>query len=342
MSLPSAPRQLVDAGGQPLFGRYQGAPGAPAWAQLAPPHARGRFWRRLHHKRWHFVSLVTDELFVGLAIIDIGWSNSAFAYAFDRRRGEIVDAFSPIGLPGVTAFVGATADEGAWFALPGRRVAIVPDGAGAHRLRLRAGRFRIDAEYGARYHVRSDARYDARSGGAGPRLLAVGQVRDGGSVHTTQKSPGLRLAGSAEAGGRRFSLDGGVASFDYSNGLLGRRTAWRWISAHDRRLGLNLQSGYFGDAENALWIDGELVPLGTVRTDIEPGGAWTMATNDGLLDLRFTPEGTRRDDKNLLLAESRLTQHVGRFDGWVKAGPDAPACQVSGLTGLAEDYSARW
>lgn len=326
MSLPNAPRDLVDAGGQPLFGRYQGAPGAPAWAQLEPPHARGRLWRRLHHKRWHFVSLVSDELFVGLAIIDIGWSNSAFAYAFDRGRGEIVDAFSAIGLPGVTAFVGATADEEAWFALPGRRIAIEPDGDGGHRLRLRAGRFRIDAQYG----------------GAGPRLLAVGQVRDGGSVHTTQKSPGLLLAGRAEAGGRRFSLDGGVASFDYSNGLLGRRTAWRWISAHGRRLGLNLQSGYFGDAENALWIDGELVPLGAVRTDVEAGGAWSMATNDGLLDLRFTPEGTRRDDKNLLLAESRLTQHVGRFDGWVKAGPDAPPRKVSGLTGLAEDYSARW
>ena len=326
MSLPAAPRQVVGAGGQPLFGRYQGAAAAPAWTDLAPPHARGPLWRRLHHKRWHFVSLVTDELFVGLAIIDIGWSNSAFAYAFDRTRREIVDAFSPLGLPGVTAAVGATVQEGAWFALPGRRIAIEADGPHGHRLRLRAGRFRIDAEYG----------------GAGPRLLAVGPVNDGGAVHTTQKSPGLALCGRAEAGGRRFRLDGGVASFDYSNGLLGRRTAWRWISGHARGLGFNLQSGYFGDAENALWLDGELIALGPVATAIDAGGAWTMATGDGRLDLRFTPEGTRRDDKRLLLADSRLTQHVGRFDGWVKAAPGAPARPVAGLTGLAEDYSARW
>lgn len=326
MSLPAAPRQVVGADGQPLFGRYLGAAAAPAWTGLAPPHARGPLWRRLHHKRWHFVSLVTDELFVGLAIIDIGWSNSAFAYAFDRTRREIVDAFSPLGLPGLTASVGATVQEGAWFALPGRRIAIEADGPHGHRLRLRAGRFRIDAGYG----------------GAGPRLLAVGPVNDGGAVHTTQKSPGLGLCGWAEAGGRRFRLDGGVASFDYSNGLLGRRTAWRWISGHTRGLGFNLQSGYFGDAENALWLDGELIPLGAVASAIDAGGAWTMATGDGLLDLRFTPEGTRRDDKRLLLADSRLTQHVGRFDGWVKAGPGAPARSVSGLTGLAEDYSARW
>ena len=327
MSLPSAPRQVVDAGGRPLFGRYRGVTGAPAWADLAPPHARGAVWRRLHHKRWHFVSLVTDELFVGLTIIDIGWSNSSFAYAFDRARGEIVEAFSPVGLPGMTAFVGATVDEGAWFAMPGRRLAIEADGGGGHRLRLRAGRFRIEAEYGS---------------GVGPCLLAVGPVKDGGAVHTTQKSPGLALAGWAEAGGRRYRLDGGVASFDYSNGLLGRRTGWRWISAHKQALGFNLQSGYFGDAENALWVDGELVPLGPVRIAVDAGGAWDMDTGDGLLALRFRPEGTRRDDKNLLLAGSRLTQHVGRFDGWVKAAPGAPARAISGLTGLAEDYSARW
>ncbi|XYJ12233.1 DUF2804 domain-containing protein [Telluria sp. B2] len=328
MSLPSAPRQVVDAGGRPLFGRYRGLTGAPAWADLAPPHARGALWRRLHHKRWHFVSLVTDELFVGLTVIDIGWSNSCFAYAFDRARGEIVEAFSPVGLPGMTAFVGATVGEGAWFAMPGRRIAIEPDGDGGHRLRLRAGRFRIEADYGG--------------AGAGPCLLAVGPVKDGGAVHTTQKSPGLALAGWAEAGGRRYRLDGGMASFDYSNGLLGRRTGWRWISAQTRALGINLQSGYFGDAENALWIDGELVPLGPVRIALDAAGAWDMDTGDGLLALRFRPEGTRRDDKNLLLAGSRLTQHVGRFDGWVKAAPGAPARAISGLTGLAEDYSARW
>ncbi len=326
MSLPAAPLDAVGADGLPLFGRYQGLAGAPGWSRLAPPFARGALWRRLHHKRWHFVSLVTDELFVGLVVIDIGWSNSAFAYAFDRTLGKVVEAFSPVGLPGLTAEVGATVAEGARFVMPGRRIVIEGDGADGHRLRLRAGNFRIDAEYG----------------GAGPRLLAVGPVCDGGAVHSTQKSPGLALRGMADAGGKRFRLDGGVASYDFSNGLLGRRTAWRWISAHTRELGINLQAGYFGDAENALWLDGELIALGPLGSRVEADGSWTIATADGLLDLRFTPEGTRRDDKQLLVASSRLSQHAGRFDGWVKAGPDAAKRTVSGLTGLAEDYRARW
>jgi hypothetical protein len=67
-----------------------------------------------------------------------------------------------------------------------------------------------------------------------------------------------------------------------------------------------------------------------------------LSTKDGLLDLRFTPEGTRCDDKQLLVASSRMRQHVGRFDGWVRPAPDAPRRAVTGLAGLAEDYRARW
>jgi hypothetical protein len=75
---------------------------------------------------------------------------------------------------------------------------------------------------------------------------------------------------------------------------------------------------------------------------VEPDGCWRLSTKDGLLDLRFTPEGTRCDDKQLLVASSRMRQHVGRFDGWVRAAPDAPRRAVRGLAGLAEDYRARW
>lgn len=326
MMLAPAPIDAVGPSGLARFGRYQGLAGAPGWANLAPPHARGAIWRRLHHKRWHFVALVTEELFCGVAIVDIGWSNTCFAYAFDRGEGRVVAAFSPLGVAGLTAFVGATVAEGARFGMPGRRIAITQEGAHGHHLLLRGARLRIDAHYS----------------GDGPRLLAIGPVFDGGSVHSTQKSPGLALTGEVEAGGRRYRLEGGTASYDFSNGLLGRRSAWRWISAHGTELGFNLQSGYFGDAENALWLDGALLPLGPLEVELEADGCWRMRTGDGLLALRFTPEGTRCDDKQLLIASSRMRQHVGRFDGWVKAGKDAPRRPVTGLAGLAEDYRARW
>jgi hypothetical protein len=292
----------------------------------AAPYRRGPWWRRLHHKRWHFVALVTDELFCGVTVIDIGWGNSAFAYAFGRRQRKLVAGFSPLGVAGISARVDSHANAACHFRLPGRHIEIVPRGEDGYALRVDSSNLRIDAEYG----------------GGSPRLLAVGPAAQGGVVHATQKSSALPLAGTVQAGGRSYTLDGGVASFDYSNGLVGRRTAWRWVSAHDGAIGINLQTGFFGAAENALWLDGEIVALAEARFEVEADGRWRVRTMDNLVDLRFEPEGVRRDDKQLLLASSRLSQGLGTFSGWVKRAPDAPARPVAALAGLAEELSARW
>lgn len=327
MNLPAAPRELVGIDGIPCFGRYRGVTGNYDWHTLKGPFQRGALARRLNHKRWHFVALVTDELFCGLAIIDVGWGSSAFAYAFDRTRREIVAALSPISLGG-SAEVGSHACAPCRFHMRSVGIDIEPQGQGGYTLRLRSGSFRIEAEYR----------------GKSQRLLAVGPVT-GGSVHATQKSTALRLSGFAEAGGRRYELDGGVATFDYSNGLLGRASDWRWVSAHSRELGVNLQDGYFGASENALWLDGNIIPLQAARFEVEgtgPLARWHARTDDGLVDLQFTPEGVRRDDKQLVVASSRMTQQVGTFSGWVRAAPGEPARPVGRLSGLTEEYHARW
>lgn len=329
MSLPAAPRDAVGPDGRPRLGRFAGLAESYDWAALAAPFRHSARWRHLHHKRWHFVGLMTDELFCGVTVIDIGWGNSAFAYAFDRVQRKVVAGFSPLGLPGVSALVGANACEPCRFRLLGERIDLEPRAPDGYLLRVRGRRFRIEAEYG----------------GAAPRLFAVGPAAGGGAVHATQKSSALALSGFVDAGGRRYALDGGVASFDYSNGLLGRRTSWRWVSAHGREAGINLQAGYFGAAENALWLDGGIIALEAAQFELGEGGVagpWRIRTGDGLLDLRFTPEGARRDDKQLVLASSRLSQAVGTFDGWVKPGPDAPPRRIANLAGFAEDFSARW
>jgi hypothetical protein len=328
MNLPAAPRLLVGTDGKPCFGRYRGVAGTYGWDALGAPFRRSALLRRLGHKRWHFVALSTDELFCALAVIDIGWGKSAFAYAFDRRRRQVVASFSPLGLPGGVAEVGSHACAPCRFHARGVDIDLEPHGQGGYRLRLGSGDFRIDAEY----H------------GKTPRLLAVGPVA-GGSVHATQKSTALALRGWAEAGGRRYQLDGGVASFDYSNGMPGRSPGWRWVSAHSRGLGVNLQAGLYGASENALWLDGAIVAVGAAHFEAEGSGPmspWRIGTDDGLVELRFTPEGVRRDDKQLLLASSRMTQQVGTFDGWVRAAPGDVPRKVERLTGLTEDYRARW
>lgn len=328
MTLPAAPGAVVDAGGQPLFGRYAGQAASFDWAALAAPYRRSAWWRRFHHKRWHYVALACDELFCAVAIVDLGWTSTAFAYAFERRQRKVVASFSQDGVPGLSAQLAGHIGGDSRFRFLSQRIAITTAGPGAHAIELRCGQFEIDARFA----------------GHGPLLLAVGAV-DGGSVHATQKSPGLALAGEVRIGARRFDLGGGVASIDYSNGLLARDTDWRWACAHSLALGFNLQAGYFGANENVLWLDGKIVPLGAARFAFDaadPMAPWHVSTADGLLDLQFTPEGMRREDKNLIVAASHYVQPIGTFSGWVKAAPGAPAVAVKQLAGVTEDHRSRW
>lgn len=329
MSLPTAPPSLLDADGRPCFGRFAGQVGPIDWRALAPPFARSRCWRRFHHKRWHYVALYTDRIFCAFAIVDLGWTSTAFAYAFDRKNGAMLADFAQDGLPGLSARLADHAGGSSWFKTRRSRIAIACRADGSHGLALHCDGLDIDAEV---------------TPGMAPLLLAVGPVANG-SVHATQKSSGMPLRGTLRIAGAEHDLADGIASLDYSNGLLARDTAWRWASAHDLDMGFNVQAGYFGGNENALWLDGKLHALAPARFDYdagEPLAPWHIFTEDGLLDLHFTPQGARRGDKNLLIAASLYVQPVGTFDGWVRSTPDRPKRAVTRMVGVTEDHASRW
>lgn len=329
--LPAAPTQLIDASGGVRTGRFVGLTGDIDWSRLATPLARGAWWRHFHHKRWFYVALATDELFCAVAMVDIGWTSTTFGYVFHRQQAKVVAAFSQDGLPGLGAKLADRCAAGAVqrFDFGGQHLDCRHSPAQqCYQLRVRSAGLEIDAEFGD----------------SGPTLLAVGTVV-GGSVHATQKSSARSLRGELRLGASRHILDGGVASFDYSNGLLTRNTAWRWASAHSPEVGFNLQAGYFGAQENALWLDGQLIPLDAARFDFNPEqplSPWRLRTEDGLLDLHFQPQGLRREDKNLLVAASRYVQPIGVFNGWVKASADASPRPVNQLVGVTEDHQSRW
>jgi hypothetical protein len=153
------------------------------------------------------------------------------------------------------------------------------------------------------------------------------------------------VTGWVEVDAQRWSLDRAVACLDASNGLLAHETAWRWACAHRIDLGFNLQQGYFGGQENALWLDRELIPLGAARFTLDPSqplAPWHIETDDGLLDLTFRPEGARSQDRNLLLVASHYIQPVGTFEGQVRRSRSSPAVAVKGLLGVTEDHRSRW
>ena len=332
-TLPCAPHSVVHKGG-PATGRYTGSPQQIDWSELAGEFDRAPLWRRLHHKRWHYLALATEQCFIGLAVVDVGWTNTAFAYLFDRQKRKLLADYSQDGLPGLTAQVSDRPTQGtlSWFRHFGARVRYE---------HLEGPHYRLKVDL--RNTLQIEAELD--TSGAARFFTGIGPIAQGGCAHSTVKSSALAVRGEARAGRKTFDLGTGVASFDYSNGLLARTTQWRWASAHSPSLGFNLQQGYFGKHENVLWLDGVLIPLGSARFEFDPKfplQPWHIRTDDGLLDLWFDPEGARQERKNLLIAASHYIQPIGTFSGTVKASARSPVRQVHQLVGVTEDHLSRW
>lgn len=332
-ALEPAPDSVVSAGA-PASGRYAGRIATIDWRRLSGPYRRSALWRRLHHKRWHYVGLGNADLFIGVAIVDLGWTGTAFAYVFDRRSKTLLANWRQDGLPGLQCGVSDRPLSGcdSWFRGPGAQLSLKHQ---AHsdtlRLSVQTGTMNLQADMSLR--------------DAAPMLLAIGPIAPGGVAHATQKTPALQVSGTLHVDGRRYALDRAIASVDASNGLLARNTDWRWACAHGPDVGFNLQSGYFGANENALWLHGALIPLGAARFEFDPQrplAPWRVSTDDGLLDLSFQPEGARQEDRNLIIAASHYIQPIGSFSGVVRAAADAAPVSVSGLLGVTEDHRSRW
>ncbi|MCP9759954.1 DUF2804 domain-containing protein [Aquitalea sp. S1-19] len=322
-----APSRLVHERGIPAFGMYQGTVGMLSWQPLtlAPWH---RLTRKLHHKRWQYAAFAHDNYFIGVAVVDLGWCSTAFAYLFDRQKREVTASFSADGLPGLSAKIEDRAFGHARFCAGGGKLVFTRE-AGRMLLEVRTPALRIAAHITLAPEV--------------PTLCAIAPANH--LAHSTHKTGGLSVSGYADTNGSRYSLDGAIASLDASNGLLARHTAWRWASAHNHELGFNLQDGYMGDAENAIWLHGKLLRVGKVRFDYSPAdpmAPWHIHSDDGLVDLRFTPEGIRSENKNLLIAASRYVQPIGTFSGVLLDPASGARHIVSALTGVTEDHASRW
>lgn len=329
--LPPVPASLCDSNGQPCFGRYAGLPDSLDWQGLHSSWRRNPLWQRLHHKHWYYVGIVTEQLFCAVAMVDVGWISTAFVYVYDRRQQRMLADLSHDGLPGSRADI----DTGLG---PGSRASFAHGPAqidwqresGGYRLTLRWGQLKLDAWL-------DDSR-------AGAPLTAIGRP-EGGTVHATCKSAALRLQGQLVCGGQQFELDGGVASFDRSHGFLARETSWRWAFAQSEQFGFNLQSGYLGEQENCLWLDGQLIALAAVSFEFDPANPltpWQISSSDGLLELEFRPLACRTQNKNLLIAVSRYQQPLGSFHGQLRGSATSPARRVDGLAGVTEQHFSRW
>ena len=329
------PSSVVDPRtGLPFEGSFRGS--------LPPvdlrPLGKGAIYHLTHRKRWLYVALRADDLFIGLAIVDLGYALNTFAFAWERgSQGLVVDR-TAIGLPG-TGSVSRSFGAGfsARFKVGGTRVAITHDGAG----------YELDATYP---DLSIRARFAATA--AHPPLSAIGRI-PGGTINATEKHALLPVTGEAVVRGKHRSLDGALAGYDFTHGYLARHTQWRWGYGMGRartgeRVAFNLVQGFLGERECGVWVDDTLHPLGEGRFELDlasPLQPWRVTTLDreragAGLKLEFTPGGAHADSTNLGLVRARFLHPVGAYRGTLEVGDRV--LELDDVLGVAEDQDVVW
>jgi hypothetical protein len=331
--LSTAADSIVDPGTRaPRLGSFRGGLPRVDWTPLGV----GRAATALRHKRWLYVAIATDEVYVALAVVRMGYASNAFVYAYDGAARRMLARRSWLAPP-FAASVGDTGGEGCHARFSARGASIVVE------------RGRKEPYYGVHVEARDlslTASLDA--GGAPPAIGAVAEVAPG-RFDATEKRALLAARGSLRTEGRTVSLDGALAGYDFTSGMLARHTTWRWGFAMGRMAGgmpfaVNLVQGFVGEAECAAWLGEELVGLGEGQFTFDrgqPSEPWRVGTADGVADLTMTPGAVHEERRDLVVVGSRFVQPCGEWSGRLTLPGRSPLV-IERALGVTEDQDVTW
>lgn len=292
-------------------------------------------WKRYRLKEWHYLSFTTDEWFVAIGLVQLGYVANLFSYAVDRvqRRPALEHgALSPLG--GALSFAESSVRGTTSWTSRSASVTISPrDGWDVD----------IDVPLGGE-RLRGSAHLEAQDS------LAMLHPLGGKRVAYTHKAAGWPTSGYFELGTCPIRLDGGLGASDWTRSQASRITEWKWASVSgfvrdDVAFGLNLSAQVYDDehghsVENAYWIDGRVGRLSGVRFDVpsdpKSGHWWIRSTDSDEVDIEFEPLGAREQHMNLGLVRTSFVQPYGRFVGRV--------CEhdITGCFGVVETHLSVW
>lgn len=292
-------------------------------------------------KRWNHWTINTPDWTLSLIQADIDYAAYGAVYFLDLGSGHHV-AHSQLSLFG-----------------RGCRLPDTPLGSHAFehpRLQLHfneyPGRVRLTATSanigGLPLHLALDIQRPAH-------LESVNLVVPFGTkgFHATCRQVGLPVSGSIHLGDREYQCNNGqsFASMDFGRGVWPMHSHWtRAVFAAPGGIGGNFGSGWTdgsGLTENALWFGGLLLHLDQNvqmrQSQASPLAPWQLFTDDGQVDLTFTPRQVHvakpRLALGLLYADTQ--EWFGHYDGLLRnaQGERVPVRAALGWMGASK---SRW
>lgn len=306
-----------------IFGLYEGPIAdtrTTEWdfnSKLAPR-------RRTERKAWIYLGIFSRDFYAGIAIADAGYIGNAFSYVYIPAEKFFVE--DKLTLP-----LGFNSDFNATLADSWRlgRYEILPT---ADKIVVN---IRGTYDFTAAFSLKKNG------------LSTIAPSDGNRPFNFTYKEMGLNVDGEFIHGSRRQKFSGEFGILDYTKGYPPRRTEWNWLSMigkteSGKSLCVNLVDKFNDGIENALWLDGKPVGLGSAHFHyIQPAerSIWRILTRDNVFETRFRPFGARGENLNLGLLKSRFVQPYGTFDGQIKIGDTVDKFTGYGVT---EDHLAVW
>ncbi len=338
-----AKEELINKDGQASFGIFPDGVDTINYMDFdlrnAMDKRRSSLAKRFKFNQFQFIGFTCDQLIVGLAIVDLKIASNCFIYIYDPESKEYAE-HSFINPLAFNTQIDTQPNSGNSFFRKGNNKVSIEATA---KPRLRS--VNVDLESGIKISAVID-----ESGSFEPLALCVRAGYEG--FHFTQKSTALICNGLVEWGDKKIVLEeiGALASVDWSAGYMRRETAWNWGSLScnlpdGRRLGFNLAAGVVetGFTENAVWIDGKMHKVDMVDFQFDRyhhSHAWSLRSNDGIINLHFEPAGQRKEKTNAIIAATNFTQHFGRYYGEILINGET--IHLDGEWGFTEDHYAKW
>lgn len=335
--LTTAPTQLIQANGQPAFGLFDGSITdfnlQDFVYQNLMDNKANTLARYFNYKQFQFICVTGSDWLLAVAIADIRYANSGFAYLY--RFDTNLAVSKGLLLPG--ALGNQMSDS------PSSGEAKQQFGAYKVAIKTNATNWQLNID-----SKELKANLTIEKASQMPLALCAPTGYNGFTY--TEKSNALKVSGSLELQGHPLDVTLALAGYDFSAGFMRRQTSWRWASisamVDGKAFGLNMAAGVneTGLCENALWFDGHihhLSPASFVFDRKDNTRAWQVSSLCGEVQLKFTPLYCRQEKVNIGLLASNFRQYVGLYTGVVLL-QNGRKLQLNEVKGLAEDHYAKW
>ncbi|EAX95123.1 hypothetical protein TVAG_033430 [Trichomonas vaginalis G3] len=172
------------------------------------------------------------------------------------------------------------------------------------------------------------------------------------NFYMNEKVNGMPTYGSVVMGDQTYNItNGSYTVLDFGRGYWPYSSTWYWGSAtgvldDGQKIGFNLGYG-FSDrtpaSENCIFYKGKIHKLSEIEFHIpsNPMDTWTITSDNGHFEGKFTPIVLRHADSNLLVLRSLQNQYFGNYSGTLKL-TNGREIKFENIPGFAEKVYSRW